>query len=316
MEKSKNGMLLFYRRMFLLLFIGFLHLVFLWAGDILILYAFAGLFLPLFRNVSNKKLIVSAVILLLLPIGIDALIVLFDWNLAAPVIKATEYFHHMVGITEDNFPVWLVEAQHYPEVIQFNLGGSFIRMQEFIEGNRLFKVLGLFLLGLCIGRNKLYTNLNEKKPVLKKVCFYGFLIGVPSSLLYAWNAVTGYPAGMVGTAVIYAVSVVPMSFGYITAICLWYIKNTDRKIFRVMAAPGRMALTNYIMQSVFGILIFYGFGFALGAKLGLGYIEWIAFGIFLLQVLYSYVWLHYFRFGPLEWVWRMLTYGKWLKFKK
>jgi uncharacterized protein len=77
-----------------------------------------------------------------------------------------------------------------------------------------------------------------------------------------------------------------------------------------------MALTNYIAQSVFGMIIFYGTGFALGAKTGLVYVELIAAGIFLFQVLYSYVWLRNFRFGPLEWLWRMLTYGKWLKLMK
>lgn len=189
-------------------------------------------------------------------------------------------------------------------------------MQEFIEGNRFFKVLGLFLIGLYIGRHKLYTRLDEIKPSLKKVCYYGFLIGIPTSLLYAWDAMNGHPLGMVSGAVVYAVSVLPMSLGYITAICLWYLQNKERKVFRIFAAPGRMALTNYLMQSVFGIIIFYGIGFALGAKVGLIYVELIAIGIFLLQVLYSCVWLHYFRFGPMEWIWRMLTYKKILKLTK
>lgn len=315
-QKGENGLLLFYRRMGILMLIGLFHLLFLWAGDILILYALVGLLLPLFRNVSDKRLLIFSIILLLCPILIDAFIVLFNWNLAAPAITATQYFHSLAGITEDNFPVWLVEKQSYTDIFKFNWGGSFIRVQEFIDGNRIFKVLGIFLLGLYVGRNKLYADLREKKPLLKKVCFWGFSIGVPSSLLYAWNAINGQPLGIIGTATVYAVSIVPMSLGYVTAVCLWYLNDTDRKIFRVMAAPGRMALTNYIMQSVFGIIVFYGIGFALGAKLGLVYIELIAFGVFLFQILYSYIWLNYLRFGPLEWGWRMLTYGKWLKLTK
>ncbi|MDR2038991.1 MAG: DUF418 domain-containing protein [Bacteroidales bacterium] len=314
-RNNRNGMKIFYRRMCILFLIGLFHLLFLWAGDILILYAFVGFFLPLFRNISNKKLLISSVILLLFPIAMDACIVLFGWNLSAPVIRATGYFHGQVGITGDNFPVWLVESQSYLDVLRFNLAGSFIRMQEFIDGNRVFKVLGLFLLGLYIGRNRLYTNFKSNHTLLKKTMIYGFCIGFPTSVLYAWSAMNSHPIGLIMYSAIYAVSVVPLSLAYITAICLWYDKHKELAIFRIFAAPGRMALTNYIMQSVIGMIIFYGIGFGLGAKTGLIYVELIAAAVFGLQVAYSYLWLNHYQYGPLEWIWRMLTYGKWLKLK-
>jgi Predicted membrane protein len=315
-QKNKNGLMIFYRRMIALFFIGLFHLLFLWAGDILILYAFVGFFLPLFRNVSNKKLLTYSIVLLLVPILIDACIVVFNWNLSALVISATQYFHGKFGITEESFPIWLVESKTYLDVLKFNIAGSFIRMQEFIEGNRAFKVLGLFLLGLYIGRNKIYANLESNKNLLKKVAVYGFIIGFPTSLLYAWSAMSFHPLGLVGHSVIYAVSVVPLAFAYISAICLWYLKNKEQRIFRLFASPGRMALTNYLMQSVWGIILFYGIGFALGAKTGLVYVELIALAIFAIQMLYSSIWLHYNQYGPLEWGWRMLTYKKWLKLSK
>jgi uncharacterized protein len=315
-KKGSNGMKIFYRRMTALLFIGLFHLIFLWAGDILILYAAVGLLLPLFRNVSDKKLILFSVLFLLSPIIIDGFIVCFNWNLSAPVIKATQYFHNKAGITDENFPVWLVEGKTYTEILKFNLAGAFIRMQEFIDGNRVFKVLGLFLLGLYIGRNKIYGNLNEKKRLLKQVMFYGFIIGFPTSVLYAWESTNGRPLGLTGHSFIYAISVVPLSLAYISSICLWYLRNKESKLFTVLAAPGRMALTNYIGQSVSGIIIFYGIGLGLGAATGLVHVELIAAGVFLLQILFSCLWLRNFRFGPLEWCWRMLTYGKKLKLTK
>jgi len=315
-KKGGNGMKIFYRRMTILLCIGLFHLLFLWAGDILILYAVAGLLLPLFRNVSDKKLILYSVLLLLLPIVIDGFVMLFSLNLSAPVISAIQYFHNKAGITEENFPVWLVEGESYMDILKFNLAGAFIRMQEFIDGNRIFKVLGLFLLGLYIGRKRIYANLYENKKLLEQVMLYGLSIGLPTSILYAWEATNGYPFGLVGHSLIYAVSVVPLSLAYASIICLWYLKNKERKIFNVLSAPGRMALTNYIMQSVFGIIIFYGIGLKLGTKTGLVYVELIAIGVFLFQVLYSYFWLRNFRFGLLEWCWRMLTYGKPLKLVK
>lgn len=316
-EKNKrNGIRIFYRRMLVLFLIGLLHLVCLWAGDILALYAFAGFFLPLFIKVSDRKLITFAVALLVIPVTLDAGVEFLGWNPAAPVIAATQYFHGQFGITEENFPVWLAESSTYLDVLKFNLAGSFIRMQEFIDGNRLFKVLGLFLLGLYIGRKDIYARLDENKSLLKKILKYGFIIGFPTTLLYAWSAMNGKPLGLTTHSAIYTLSVIPFAFFYISAICLWYLKNTERKVLRVFAAPGRMALTNYLMQSVFGIIIFYGIGFQLGARTGLIYVELIATAVFCLQIGYSYLWLKHNRFGPLEWSWRMLTYGKWLRLVK
>jgi Predicted membrane protein len=315
-RNNRNGIKIFYRRMSILLLIGLFHLICLWAGDILILYAFMGFFLPFFRNVPDKKLLLYSVLLLLFPIAIDASVELLNLNPAAPAIAATQYFHGQFGITEENFPVWLAESQNYLDILKFNIAGSFIRLQEFIEGNRAFKVLGLFLLGLYIGRKGMYAKLQENKNLLRKVRTLGFILGFPTSLIYAWSAMNAKPFGLTFHSFVYAVSVVPLSFAYISLICLWYIQNKERKIFRIFAAPGRMALTNYLMQSVFGMIIFYGIGFELGAKTGLIYVELIAGAVFGIQIIYSYIWLHYNRFGPLEWGWRMLTYGNRLKLKR
>lgn len=315
-KKGSNGTTTFYRRMTVLILIGLFHLLFLWAGDILLLYAVAGLFLPFFRNISDKKLILLALLLLLLPVVIDSLVTLFNLNLSAPVIRATQSLHSKAGITGETFPVWLAEKESYVDILKFNAAGAFIRLQEFIEGNRIFKVFGLFLLGLYIGRNRIYARLDDHKKLLKQVIRYGLLLGLPTSLLYAWESTTGHPFGLAGHSLIYALSVVPLSLAYAAIICRWYQKNKARKPLNTLAAPGRMALTNYLMQSVSGIIIFYGIGFSLGAKTGLVYVELIAAGIFLLQILYSHLWLRRFQFGPLEWCWRMLTYGKRLQLLK
>lgn len=315
-EKGRNGLKIFYRRMAILFLIGLCHLIFLWAGDILILYAFLGFLLPLFRNISNKALLIWSAVLLTLPIAIDACVEIFDLNLAMPVIQATQFYHNKFGITEANFPVWLAQKQDYIDILRFNIAGSFIRMQEFIEGNRAFKVLGLFLLGLYIGRKRIYVNLEENKSLLKKIRSYGFVIGISTTLLYAWSAMNGHIWGLAAHTAMNTISVLPLSLAYITTICLWYLNHKENLLFKILSAPGRMALTNYIMQSVFGIIIFYGIGFGFGATVGLVYVELIASCVFLFQVLYSYLWLHMLQFGPLEWVWRMLTYGKWIKISK
>lgn len=77
-----------------------------------------------------------------------------------------------------------------------------------------------------------------------------------------------------------------------------------------LGLPGRMALTCYIMQSVISAILFYGLGFGLGTTFGLITIELTAVIVFLFQIAVCKLWLHYFRLGPLKWIWRMLTYGR------
>jgi uncharacterized protein len=317
-QKYKNCFTVFYRRMLILSLIGIIHLIFLWAGDIVLLYALIGFLLPMFQKLSDKKLLIFSAVLILSPVITDTFKVITDhgFTLMIPVNKALNYFNMRSGITDDNFGVWLLNGKTYSEILQFNMSGVFIRCQEFIEGSRVVKVSGLFILGLYIGRNRLYARLGEHVESLKKIRNYGFLWGIPVSCLFAWNEVNSHPMGLIASAAIYAVSVVPLSFAYISAVGLLYLKYSDCKIFKIMAAPGRMALTNYIMQSVAGMIIFYGIGFGLALKGGLIRAEMIAVAVFMFQVLFSNIWLRLFQYGPLEWIWRMFTYLRWLKIRK
>jgi uncharacterized protein len=315
-KSAQKGRGFFYRRMAVLALIGFLHLMFLWSGDILLLYAMIGMALPFFKNVADKKLIIIAVALLFFPVVMDVLKETFGFDLAIPVVRATHHFNDKVGINDENFCVWLRDSKTYPEMFKFMIPGAFIRCQEFIDGHRVFKVLGLFLLGLYIGRHSLYIDLEKRKVFFRKLRRFGFIIGLPFSVVYAVCALNENRLGLSGRSLFYFLSVVPLCMAYIAAICLWYIKNRERRIFTWIAAPGRMALTNYIAQSAIGMCIFYGIGFGLGASMGLVYVEFLALGVFLFQVIFSTIWMRYFQFGPLEWVWRMLTYGKFLKILK
>ncbi|WP_106827952.1 DUF418 domain-containing protein [Parabacteroides pacaensis] len=311
-RKQVNGFSIFYRRMIMLLLIGFVHLMFIWSGDILMLYALIGLLLPLFRNVSNRGLLMASAIFLLLPVGIDVFIMATGITPSAAVVRVQQHYCARYGITDENFAYWLRDAGNYTDVFKFLIQGAFVRMQEFIDGNRAFKVMGLFLLGFYIGRNRFYARLEEKKGLLKLVAVWGGGIGLLTSLLYAWSAMNGHPWGLAGHTFLYTISVFPLGMAYAAGFCLLYLRKRERRIFRWLAAPGRMALTNYIGQSVWGMLIFYGIGFRMGADMGLIYVLLIATGVYLAEVVSSHVWLHYFQYGPLEWIWRMLTYGKWL----
>lgn len=314
MEKGRDGTAVFYRRMGILALIGLLHLMLLWSGDILLLYALTGLLLPLFRKVPDRKLFATAAVLVFCPVLMDILKVLpgVRLDLAASVEGAVQYFNGRSGITEGNFSRWLVDGEHYSDVLKFTLSGAFIRIQELLESNRVFKVLALFLLGLYVGRKGMYSNLKAHRGLMKKVCLYGFLAGLPLSFLYAAHALHLLGGGPVAGAFLYAVSVIPLSLAYAAGFCLWSTRRREAPLLRMLAAPGRMALTNYIGQSVLGMVLFYGIGFRLGTQMGLVQVELVAAGVFLFQILFSHVWLKFCLFGPLEWGWRMLTYGAWL----
>lgn len=310
MRRHANGLRVFYRRMGILLIIGFLHLMFIWSGDILMLYALLGLLLPLFRNVSNRTLLILSGILLIFPVGADVAREITGLVPSAPVVRMQQHFCTEFGITDDNFAFWLRDAGNYADVFKFLFQGAFVRMQEFIDGNRFFKVMGLFLLGFYMGRNRLYANLDDNKELLKKVAVYGTLIGLPAAVFYAWSSLNGHPWGLVPHSILYTFGVFPLGLTYMSVLCLLYLRHRESRFFGILAAPGQMALSNYIGQSVLGMIIFYGIGFGLGADTGLACVMLIAAGVYLVETALSRIWLRYCLFGPLEWIWRMLTYCK------
>ena len=310
-RKGANGFRIFYRRMALLTLIGFLHLMFIWSGDILMLYALLGMCLPLLRNVSDRGLLRTAAFFLLLPIAVDAVTQVLGVSLSAPAVREQWRYCDRYGITEENFGYWLRDATSYGDMFKFLIQGAWVRVQEFVDGNRYFKVFGLFVLGFYIGRNRMYADLAARKPLLRRVTVIGLAAGLPLSLLYAWSCMNGHPLGNAVHTAIYTVSVYPLGLAYMCGMCLIYLRHKDLAVWRRLAYPGRMALTNYIGQSVIGALLFYGIGLGLGASFGLVQTELIVAGVYLFQMAFSRVWLRFFRFGPLEWIWRMLTYGRW-----
>lgn len=305
---AHHGKQFFIRRMFFLAVIGFLHLMFIWNGDILLLYATGGLLLTLLISLKDKVLLVLAsLFIIVIPVALDAIIEFGGIDFTAPFYETWWRVAYEKGITEQNFASWLRDAHNYEQMFAFLQQGACERIWEFVEGHRLPKVLGLFILGYLIGKNKLYMRLEELP--LQRVMLLSGVIGVPTSLIFAWSATQGHPWGQTIHSLLYAISVVPMTLALICLLCLAYIHHPLARVFRLLAAPGRMALSSYIGHSLVGIILFYGIGFGLGTTFGLVYIELVALLVFLLQVIVCTLWLRYFHFGPLEWIWRLLTYG-------
>ena len=294
----------FYRRMSVLFLIGLLHLLFLWSGDILMLYAAMGMLLPLLHRLPTRGLLAAAGFFLVLPVLSNAVFP----HIADPLETAYWKLCDRYGITEANFGTWLRDIDGYGDMSRFLRMGAVERMWEFVSSHRYFKVLGLFLLGSCIGRHKIYADLSAHKKLLRSVLTAGLAIGLPVSLLYTHLSMAGGPTVL--RSISYLLSVYPMGLAYAAGFCLLFERRPGSALWRTFAATGRMACTNYLSQSVFGILIFYGIGLGLGAGVDLLTTELIALGVYAFQVIFSSIWLKHFRYGPVEWVWRMITYGK------
>ena len=292
----------FYRRMTVLFVIGLLHLLFLWSGDILMLYAAMGMLLPLFRRLPTKGLLAAAGVFLVLPVISDALFP----HLADPLEAGYMGLSDRYGISEVGFAAWLRDIDGYGGLNRFLRLGAVERMWEFVSSHRYFKVLGLFLIGFAIGNERMFADLPAFKGLMRKVLAWGLAVGLPVSLLYTWSNMAG--GSTVLRDVFYLFSVYPMGLAYAAGFCLLFERRAGAPAWRLFGATGRMACSNYLGQSVFGILLFYGIGLGWGAGVDLLTTELIALGVYVFQMIFSHFWLKRFYFGPVEWVWRMLTY--------
>ncbi|MBR6863366.1 MAG: DUF418 domain-containing protein [Bacteroidales bacterium] len=312
LANAEGKLRIFYRRMSVLLVIGLLHLLFLWSGDILMLYAACGMLLPLFRNLPTRSILCIAGTFLLLPVLSDAVL---GTTLADPLEAEQWRICGLYGITEANFGTWLSDAHSYREVLQFLHQGAVERMWEFVIGHRYFKVLGLFMIGFAVGRERIYADVTAHQTLLRRILLAGFAAGIPLSVLYTWSSMGGMPWGRVVHSLTY-LSVYPMGFAYAAGFCLLFDRRPDAPGWRLFSNLGRMACTNYLSQSVFGILLFYGIGLGLGNRVDLLTTEAIALGVYAFQVLFSTLWMRSFFFGPVEWLWRILTYGRRLPLRR
>lgn len=299
-SRGADGVRIYLRRVSVLLAIGLIHVVLIWDGDILTLYALLGFVLVLLRRWSNQALTVGAIILLLLPLAGVPIFRSMGW---AP----HEYFYDLAdrlavilhGSTEDGV-IWLGRSDAW-SYISWVLSGWPYAIATRLEGWRIPKVLGTMMLGMVLGRRLAAGTLLDDRRLLWSVVVAGLTVGLPFSYAYARGAHFGQHSipAIIGTA--------PLAFAYAAAFVLSW--PYTRKALGVLAAPGRMALTNYLMHSLLGIILFYGIGFGLIGKLGPSAVYGVAGAIFAGQVIFSTLWLRRFSQGPMEYLWRRLTYA-------
>lgn len=323
-QKGIDPLKILYRRLFILLLIGIGHIFLLWEGDILLLYALLGMTLPLFRKCSNKTLLILSATLILSPIILDCIYLLIKAKPGNALERLAMSIDEKNGIPLDKtgYSKYLFkDGAGWQEWRSWQQSGWAYRYSYILDSNRIPKVLGMFILGFYAGRKMMYLQLENYVSLFKKLRFWGFTIGIPAAIaatyfeIFAPGAIK--PAiALLGGTLFYAVSVVPLCLAYTSVVCLHWVKKKGNTRLKILAPMGRMALTNYLMQTVIGIVIYYGVGLGFGGNIGPALFIPIGLAIYAFQVLYSNLWFKYFNYGPFEWIWRMLTYGKRLKILK
>lgn len=294
---------LYRRRLLALLMIGLLHAFLLWYGDILNTYALLGFLLFLFRKRQPKTILRWAVGLLILNAGVF-LLFLFLMDPA----QMQEGFRLAIDSSVKAY----AHGSWADSMVQRAGDAMFIIFGGLIGAGP--SIFAMFLLGLYAGKRDFFRNPTEHLPLVRKLNRWGLALGLVGNTAFVVGFELAEPMVVslpgILSALGMAVGVPALFTFYVTAIVLLYQRPAWKRRLNWLAPVGRMALTNYLLQSVVCTMIFYNYGLGYYGKVGpaLGLVFTAV--IYLLQIPLSILWLKHFRFGPMEWFWRSLTYGK------
>ncbi len=275
-------------RMVLLFAIGMVNTA-IYNGDVLVLYSMLGLLLPWLGRLPDRWLWGLFAVLALQPI---------EWAQLATVCR----LYVDAG-------AW--EAAAFPAFTDGGLGdtlwaslryGQPITLAWYLNNGRVTQTLALFVLGLLLGRRRLFYDEPGNRRVWGRVLAGSLLM---AALLFRGFGEWGTPLRVM-TAAWYnlAQTMVVVS----SAVLLWYAFAGFRRLFGRLATIGRMSLTNYLLQSILGTFVFYNWGLGLYREVGVVYALLCGVGIVAVQYLFSRWWLGRFSHGPVEWLWKRLTW--------
>lgn len=281
--------------------IGALHAVLLFHGDILTSYAIIGILLLFARHWSDRRKFGVAAGL----VAVTALFWLAVAGLqtleAAPPAGSAAHFRQAIeayrGAPSE------IMGQHISDVV------AFLPMLILIQAPCAF---AMFLIGYVLGRRNILARSDLYRPHLDRAIRYGLWIGLPGAVFYA--AATQFAPGSAIETAGLAVSIATAPFLTLAIVAMllklfeapWARGGRDR-----LSSAGRMALSNYLLQSLACALVFHGYGLSLIDRLSLAATLLIGIAIFLLQLAASGWWLARFRYGPVEWLLRAITLARW-----
>jgi uncharacterized protein len=290
------------RRLLVLLAIGVAHSL-LWWGDVLRYYAVIGLQLLPSRRMPPRWLATLGVALVVLP---HALVSAYsDWPHAQPQAQA------------DAAAYLAFSSRTFADFLHGNL--DFTRWWLRAHWGEITWIAGCLLIGTAIGRSGALAAPERHRAFWLRIADSALPAGLIASIALeiadyrAWPwfvALQAVPAGAAGVDIVRDAAVLTLGIGYMGALVCAFSTLAGGRALRALAPVGRMALTNYLGHTLIGIALFYGVGLGIGPRGGLGAVLLAWTAIFALQIALSHAWLARFRFGPMEWLWRSLTYGR------
>ncbi len=296
-EKEENFSNFFSRRMFILSLFGMLHILFLWAGDVLLCYSIAGMVLLVIHKFSTK------------------------WQILLGI-----FFYFFIGIWL-TIGVWVhlpnslsstcTECLATAKILYAN-GGYIdcltLRLQEYFAFRNinafyyLPKIIGITTFGFIAAKNNFHKKIAAQKIKWSLVLFATACIGTIS--YFGYEKIVDFKSPFANAVYMtgYEFMNLFIASSYILLILLIASNVSIAKLLKPIALMGRMSLTNYIMQSVILSVIFYGWGFGLFGQTKVTTLVIIALIVYLVQVILNTIWFKYYDQGPLEKLWRRFSY--------
>ncbi|MEO0508565.1 MAG: DUF418 domain-containing protein [Verrucomicrobiota bacterium] len=306
------GLWAYYRRLVLIGLLGLLHVLLLWYGDILMIYVLAGLALPLFCKRRIGTLLVWAVVLIVVPQGIY-LLLLSSLQLVGPE-ELAEILASYAKETR-GWMTYLIEGYRSSDFGVI----AWTRLNEF--GYNFWYALtlvptglGVMLIGMVLARKERFRLDVVQGRFFRKLLLFAIVPAVAGKVAYAYGLWAIDFLNLVASAAFivgYLVGGLASAFILLCSLRALYLWGAARGLRQGLEAAGRMALTLYLMQSLIGGLIFYGYGLGLYAAVPPQGLLLIGLVIFAGQVAFAHFWFMRYRHGPLEYMLRRFTYWGW-----
>ena len=309
-QRGASGTGLHYRRQLWLLAIGLAHAYLIWHGDILVAYALCGFILYPFRNLRPRRLLLigACAVAFVVPFWALAGMSIPYWPEAEQVALAAEWAPSQEVLDAQIAAFRGSWSDQLPARAAISLTlqtSAFLGLLLWRAGGLMLVGMGLYKLGVLAAR--------RPAAFYRRMAVLGIASGLPlaaAGVAYKINVGFAWQQAMFQGALFNYVGSIGVFLGYVGLVMLAVQAGWLPGLQRRLAATGRMALTNYITQSLLCSLIFYGHGLGLFERVGSPGQVAIVVGIWALQLAWSPWWLARFRFGPLEWLWRSLSYMK------
>lgn len=300
-----------YKRFIYLGLIGLIHAYLLWAGDILFPYAICGLLMFAFRNYRSSLLVKIAFVILFTG---SAISLLFGYSIS---------FWEPGEIETLDGDLWKPSAQaiaqeieyytsNWEKQMQIRVPQAFGMQTQTFLFDSFWRISGCILIGMALYKRRVF-KLKQPNTYYIKMIVFGLGIGLPLVLMgtlldfnYDWDFHLSF---FYFSQFNYWGSLF-MAMGYIGVVMLLCKSTTRTYLARTLAHVGRMALSNYLLQTIICTSICYGHGMGLFGELDRLAQGMTVLVVWVIIIIFSNIWLKYFKYGPFEWIWRTLTYGK------